>query len=82
MNLNQKLSQQLSQIVKDKGITQRWLTEQLQKQIPDEQILNVTEDKVSRWLLGNSKVDVIGLFWLSKYLGIDLNELRDKILGG
>jgi transcriptional regulator with XRE-family HTH domain len=67
------LGQELSQIRKDKGITQRWLTEQLQRHIP-----TMTEDKLSRRFLG--KIDITGeeLILIGKYLGIDLNELKTK----
>lgn len=71
MDYNQILSQELSQIRKDKGVTQRWLTDKIQKYIPD-----ITEDKLSRRLLGKADIKGVDLILLGIYLGIDLNELK------
>lgn len=71
MNYNQILSKELSQTRKDKGVTQRWLTDKMQKYIPD-----ITEDKLSRRLLGKADIKGVDLILLGIYLGIDLNELK------
>jgi transcriptional regulator with XRE-family HTH domain len=68
------LAQELSKIRKEKGITQRWLAEQIQKRIP-----NMTEDKLSRRLLGKAEITGMELLLIAKYLGIDLNELKNQI---
>lgn len=71
MDYNKKLAQELSQIRKDKGITQRWLTDKMQKYISD-----ITEDKLSRRLLGKTEITGIELILLAVYMGIDLNEFK------
>ena len=68
------LAHELSKIRKEKGITQRWLAEQLQQHI-----LNMTEDKLSRRSLGKAEISGMELLLIAKYLGIDLNELKNKI---
>jgi hypothetical protein len=71
MDYNKILSQELSQRRKDKGVTQRWLTDKMQKHIPD-----ITEDKLSRRLLGKADIKGVDLILLGIYLGMDLNELK------
>lgn len=68
------LLQELLQIKEEKGITQRWLADKIQKHIPD-----FTEDKLSRRFLGKSDITGMELLVIAKYLNINLNELRDKI---
>ncbi|MDD4779212.1 MAG: helix-turn-helix transcriptional regulator [Tissierellia bacterium] len=68
------LAQELSEIRKEKGITQRWLTEQIQRHMPE-----MTEDKLSRRLLGKVDITGIELLLIAKYLGVDLNELKNKV---
>jgi hypothetical protein len=43
----------------------------MQKYIPD-----ITEDKLSRRLLGKADIKGVDLILLGIYLGIDLNELK------
>lgn len=68
------IGKELSIICKNKGITQRWVTEQLQRHISD-----MTEDKLSRRFRGSIEVTGVELLLIGKYLGIDLNEWKDKI---
>jgi transcriptional regulator with XRE-family HTH domain len=68
------LAQELTEIRKEKGITQRWLTEQIQRHMPE-----MTEDKLSRRFIGKIDITGIELLLIAKYLGIDLNELKNRI---
>jgi transcriptional regulator with XRE-family HTH domain len=68
------LAQELTEIRKEKGITQRWLTEQIQRHMPE-----MTEDKLSRRFIGKIDITGIELLLIAKYLGIDLYELKNRI---
>lgn len=69
MELNYKLPQVLSKLLKEKGKTQRWLAEQT----------GTTETTISRYVSGNRKPKIDIAFKIAKILNIGIDELISGI---